>query len=377
MKEKIRVALLTNLISPYRVPVYQGLADAFKLAIFHGEFEANRPEWSQTQQHLGGAFVKQSWGIKISRNMRRARSTGIYEQRFVHINPGYFFDLIRFHPDAIVTNEMGFRTIMALLYSMLWRKPVWVGTEATRHSERNRKGIRTLIRFVLAHWVRHWISFSKAATDYLADLGVTRERILQVQDCVDEELFQHECPKLIAQEPKPVLLYVGRFVELKGIDLFLRAAAELQREGKVFSVLLVGGGPEQKSLEALVMELQLKNVRFIPPQAPEAMPAVYRSADCLVFPTLDDVWGMVVNEALWSGVPVICSIYAGCAKELLSEECLFDPTDTMQFVAILRDAVGARLPAGTKRLWTIHEVTDTIVQDVERHARGSHVTRRS
>ncbi len=57
------------------------------------------------------------------------------------------------------------------------------------------------------------------------------------------------------------------------------------------------------------------------------MPAVYRSGDILVFPTLEDVWGLVVNEALWSGCPPWSSVYAGCAKELVPMNSIFDPLD--------------------------------------------------
>ena len=62
------------------------------------------------------------------------------------------------------------------------------------------------------------------------------------------------------------------------------------------------------------------------------MPGVYRSGDALILPTLSDVWGVVANEAVLSGIPVLCSKYAGCAKELLTEESVFDPEDAPEFV---------------------------------------------
>ena len=62
------------------------------------------------------------------------------------------------------------------------------------------------------------------------------------------------------------------------------------------------------------------------------MPATYRSADVLIFPTLEDVWGLVANEAELCGLPVLCSKYAGCAKEIFTAESIFDPMDTSDFV---------------------------------------------
>ena len=100
------------------------------------------------------------------------------------------------------------------------------------------------------------------------------------------------------------------------IDLLLKAAAVVQQEEHEFSLLLVGSGRDKQELEALAKDLQLKNVRFEPGQDPLKIPAIYRSADALIFPTLEDVWGLVANEAMPCGLPVLCSKYAGCATEL-------------------------------------------------------------
>jgi glycosyltransferase involved in cell wall biosynthesis len=154
-------------------------------------------------------------------------------------------------------------------------------------------------------------------------------------------------------------------VEGKGIAEFLCAAARLQQEGLTFSIVLVGGGLDCARLRQLAAELRLNNVHFYPAQPPKAMPAFYRSADVLIFPTMKDVWGLVANEAVLSGVPVLCSRYAGCAPELFDPECIFDPADEKQFVAALRRGVTGQLPrADTSRLWSSAEVGDVIANAV-------------
>jgi glycosyltransferase involved in cell wall biosynthesis len=162
-----------------------------------------------------------------------------------------------------------------------------------------------------------------------------------------------------------VLLLVGRMVAGKGIAEFLRAAAHLQQEGLTFSTVLVGGGRDSAQLQVLAAELRLENIYFYPAQAAKAMPAFYRSADVLIFPTMEDVWGLVTNEAVLSGLPVLCSRYAGCAPELFDPECIFDPADEEQFVAALRRAVRGQLPrADRSRLWSSSEVGDIIANAV-------------
>ena len=101
------------------------------------------------------------------------------------------------------------------------------------------------------------------------------------------------------------------------------------------------------------------------------MPSVYRSADLVVFPTLADVWGLVINEALWSGIPVLGSVYAGASRELLAPEHVFDPLDRADFLAKLRSAIRTGLgPVDTSRLLKMDAVADLIASDILRRVSG-------
>jgi glycosyltransferase involved in cell wall biosynthesis len=97
------------------------------------------------------------------------------------------------------------------------------------------------------------------------------------------------------------------------------------------------------------------------------MAAVYRSADCLIFPTLQDVWGLVVNEALLCGLPVISSVYAGCAAEILPAQNTFDPLTPDDFDRALRTAIrGEMAPADPGPLKTSTQVADLIWTEIQR-----------
>jgi glycosyltransferase involved in cell wall biosynthesis len=364
-----RVALLVNFISPYRAPVYRCLADAFTLTVFHGKemTRALRPEWKYFRAELGPARIKESWGIVFRRRWLHEQTGALYEERPFHMTFGYLWDLIRYRPAAVISNEMGVRTLIALFYSTLWRKPLWVWWGGTRHTEAAVGGFKRIVRRFLAGWVKHWISYGASSTEYLRSIGVAADHILEIQNCVDEDLFRQQVPPSLAISPRPVLLHVGRLVGLKGIDRLLCAAAQLQREGEKFSLALVGSGPETQHLETLAAQLELRHTQFLPPQPPSAMPGVYRSADCLVFPTLQDVWGLVVNEAMWCGLPVVASVHAGCASELLPAEAIFDPDDREAFVAVLRRAIRGQIPApDLSRLKTKQQVASLIIADIQR-----------
>jgi glycosyltransferase involved in cell wall biosynthesis len=330
--------------------------------MLHGGIERNRSGWQGVS--VPGARMREVWGWQFSLNRREHGEA--YDHWFLHVEPGYFIELLRERPDAVITFEMGFRTLSALAYGAFLGKPVWVWWGGTVHTERNVGRFRRLMRWVVASRAKHWISYGQTSTEYLLALGISRARILQIQNCVDESWYELSKAPLLDVQPKPVLLHVGQMIARKGVDRLLIAAAQLQSEGVKFSLLLVGGGRDEGELRRLATELRLENIHFYPGQPPHAMPAIYRSADVLVFPTNEDVWGLVANEAVLSGLPVLCSRYAGCAPELFDPECIFDPADEKEFMLALRRAVEGGLPCPDRsRLKSSFEVGSLIARAIE------------
>jgi len=363
MARKTKVALLLNMLSPARLGLYSCLANEFDLLILHGGKEANRDSWSGLEGAVPGARVVRVWGWQIPQTKRL--NGKVFDEKFVHVTPGFLWHLLCFQPHAVISNEMGFRSIIALAYGTLFRKPVWIWWGGTLHSERNIGPVRKALRKVFALLPHRWVTYGQAATEYLLHLGVRADRILQSQNAVDEERFLAAVAPAWDLPQKPVVLHVGQLIERKGVGLLLDAAATLQRQGCEFSLLLVGNGRDKQELERRAQALDLKNVYFKPAQAPEKMPAVYRSGDLLVFPTLEDVWGLVANEAILSGLPVLCSKYAGCAPELFIAEAIFSPEDAASFLEKLAAAISGRLPKPeTERLKTTKQLGGELVQEL-------------
>ena len=369
LNRKIKLALLVNMIAPYRLPIYSILADHFDLLLLHGGREANRDSWSGLEEALPNARVVRAWGWQF-RHAKKLNGE-VFDEKFIHITPGFLTHLLRFRPDAVISNEMGFRSIIALAFGTLFRKPVWIWWGGTLHSERSIGPLKKVLRKILTVWVDRWISYGQTSTEYLLSLGVPRERILQSQNAIDEKRFQADAEPAWLIHPRPVVLHVGQFIERKGIGALLAAAAALQLQGHEFSLLLVGNGRDKKALEDRARSLGLKNVHFRPAQPPDRMPAVYRSADFLVFPTLEDVWGLVANEAILSGIPVLCSKYAGCAPELFAPDNIFSPDDSNEFIQKLAAAIAGRLPkTDPARLKTTEQLGRELVLDLNKFVSG-------
>jgi glycosyltransferase involved in cell wall biosynthesis len=338
------------------------MGQQFDTFIFYSGKEKNRTAWVDIESNLQtAAVVKRSWGLTLE--FVKEQRNEVFDYRYLHITPGYFLDLLKTRPDAVITWEMGLRTCTALLYGSALRKPVWVGWEGTKHTEVNIGVIKKILRKVIVRWAQRWITMGRASTEYLLDLEVPKEQILEIQYTVEQQNYLRPTEPAVQLKTRPVFLYAGQFIGRKGLHRLLKVAATYQKEHR-FSLLFVGDGPQRTSLENLALELNLRDVHFYPAQSPRDMPAVYRSADYFVLPTLRDGWGLVVNEALWSGVPVLCSVYAG-AKELLPSENLFDPLNYESFSATFERALDGKIaPPDQNRLKTWEEVADMIIDDI-------------
>lgn len=358
------------MISPVKLGLYAFLADVFELMILHGGKEANRDSWNNMEKALPNARVVRAQGWQFHYTKKQAGEA--FDEKYIHVNPGFAWHLLRFRPDAVISNEMGFRSMTALAYGMAFRKPVWIWSAGTLHSECGISGVRKIFRKALLLFSDRWITYGDAATEYLLSLGVKRDRILQSQNAVDERQFQSAAEPAWDIQPRPVVLYVGQFIERKGVGTLLEAAARLQQEGNDFSLLLVGSGRDKPVLEQRSKALGLKNVHFRSAQTPEKMSSVYRSADLLVLPTLEDVWGLVVNEAILSDLPVLCSKYAGCASELLEPENIFSPEDLNGFSRKLGVAISGHLAkTDPRRLKTTKQLGFEIAQELNRPLAGA------
>ena len=132
---------------------------------------------------------------------------------------------------------------------------------------------------------------------------------------------QHET-QLRAQMglPERYFLFVGRLVPGKGVSDLLDAYTHLppvlrEQVGLVFA----GEGPMRAELESQARDIHPGTVHFAGFVHREALAAYYALAECFVFPTRTDPWGLVVNEAMACGLPVICTRVAGCAADLVHE----------------------------------------------------------
>lgn len=119
-------------------------------------------------------------------------------------------------------------------------------------------------------------------------------------------------------EQADVALFVGKLIARKRVEDLIQAAALMTGRKKPLHVLIAGSGPLESDLQALAGMLDVP-VHFAGFQNQSRMPAFYAASDMMVLPSDNESWGLVANEALACGKPVILSSAVGCAPDLAGD----------------------------------------------------------
>jgi glycosyltransferase involved in cell wall biosynthesis len=246
---------------------------------------------------------------------------GFEEQLEVHFPLDTLQQLRRFGADIVISNELGFRTLLAVLYTRLRpsaRVIAW--TEVTELSEHGRGLARNLLRKVLRNNIHAFLALGTGGAQYIKSLGVDEERIFKLAYTTDVQQFAQNTLTRQRRQARR-LLYVGQLIRRKGLDYFIPALSRWADAHPDIQVefVLAGDGPLRASLESAPRARNIQMI-FLGSVSYENLPQVYADADIFVFPTLVDTWGVVVNEAMAAGLPVLGSIYAQAVTEMVEQD---------------------------------------------------------
>ncbi|WP_175944730.1 glycosyltransferase family 4 protein [Caballeronia sp. BCC1704] len=170
-----------------------------------------------------------------------------------------------------------------------------------------------------------YFAFGTRSREYLMSLGAKQEKIFI--PCQAAALPRSFSPETVVddrlahrQGNKPVFLFVGRLSAEKGIDTLVEAFKQLRKNVPNAELRIVGTGPLGDDLKKQVAEAGLQDaVHFLGSLQDEPLSREYFGATCMVLPSKREPWGLVTNEALSHGCPVVVSESCGCVPELVVE----------------------------------------------------------
>jgi 1,2-diacylglycerol 3-alpha-glucosyltransferase len=206
--------------------------------------------------------------------------------------------------------------------------------------------------FLKRAWIRRYVDAAVVGgqphRSYIVKLGIDPKRVWDRYDVVDNEYFSSHADALRAAGskarieaglPEDYFLFVGRFAPEKGLQTLLRAYRRYrQQDVRPWSLVLVGDGPLRAALMKVEREEGIEGVVWAGPKLGEELPRFYGFAGCFILPSILEPWGLVVNEAMASGLPVIVSNRCGSAADLVVPGVngfVFDAADVDQLGALM------------------------------------------
>ncbi len=342
------ILVFSNIIAPYRVGLFNKLHERLGKNVkfyFDRENESNR-KWQLEKDKINFDYeIANSPFISILSDSANKSKL----QRFIYF-PFHIFRIIYGEkPEVVLTNEFGFRTLFSLVAGKSVGAKIFVLSEVTPQSESNVSTFKLLFRKLLVRFLDGGIAFGKKSFEYLLNLGFEKHNAIISPDAIDNNSFSDSAEnitkknareKLGLDQEKYVFLYVGQFIQRKGLDLYVKAIEELTvRKGRKDILFLFVGGNKNDFIKVIGKEPEHSdNFKIFDFVNAEELVYFYKASDCLVFPTRNDVWGLVVNEAIACGLPVAVSKYAGCADDLIENKfngLVFDPYDKNSFLETL------------------------------------------
>jgi glycosyltransferase involved in cell wall biosynthesis len=273
--------------------------------------------------------------------------------------------LSRAEPDCVVSWEYGPATMRALAWARRRHVPLIVFSELTPWSDAVLSSLQRRLHRLLAPRAAGFIVAGSQGVERLRGLGVDPARVevaIQSADLSEVEGAARAAAATGEASGSPVrILFVGRLVPDKDLDVLIDAFAEAAFADGEAELEIRGGGPLEEELREQAERLGLP-VRFPGPATPGELGGIYAAADVLALVSSYEPFGVALREGAAAGLPLIASRRAGAVGDVAVEgenALVVDPGDRGQIAAALRRLVREpdlreRLAAGSRAVTARH-----------------------
>ncbi len=312
----MKVLFTANIPSPYRVAFFNELGRYCDLTVLFEKKTDNSRDigWRHEDFRNFKAIFLPGWGYtdadafcpSIRRYLKKGRYDVIVIGIYHSLTGMIAIDYLRHHHIHFILNSDGGQI-------------------------RDDSGIKKKIKTHYISSASAWLSTGKMCDDYLIHYGAKREKIYRYpfSSVREEKILKApvtDTEKGILRDKlgipeEQVIISVGQFIFRKGYDVLIRADAELLSKGMGNIGIYVIGGNITEEYKKLMMEYNLNNIHFLPFMNQDDLAEYYKAADLFVLPTREDIWGLVINEAMAYGLPVITTDKCNAGLEMLTEKC--------------------------------------------------------
>lgn len=305
----MKVLFMTNIPSPYRVDFFNELGKRCELTVI---FESNSAtdrdsKWmSSRAMNFTPVFLK---GIRM----------GVAEA----FCPGVIRYLSKKKFDVIIVGMYSSPTGMfAISFMRMAKIPFILSTDGGMIKEAS--GIKYKFKRFFINSATAWLSTGKATTEYLEYYGANPDKTYVYPFTSVSENDVLSAPMSVCEKKQyknklgiienKMILSVGQFIYRKGYDVLLEACKNVDKN---IGIYIVGGKPTEEYL-AIKQEYNLTNVHFLEFMKKDELSEYYKASDLFILPTREDIWGLVINEAMAYGLPVITTDKCVAGLEMIT-----------------------------------------------------------
>jgi glycosyltransferase involved in cell wall biosynthesis len=352
---KLRLAVLTLHPIHYQTALWRRLAQEPDLDL---EVWYCSDEGLDTADPVSGFGQAVEWGLPLLqgfrarfwRNLPLSRNPASF---WCRVNPGVIRALVRGRYDALFVHSYhNFTQLAAILAARRLGTKVLVRSEPTLKLQIHaaRRSFKGILLPWLFRQVDAFMAIGSLNREYYLGYGVSAAKIFPMPYAVDNAYFFQQRAVWAPQRERlkqeyglatpKIILYVGRFQRRKRVLDLIQAFERLGMTG--VSLVLVGTGEEFAACRAYVSDRQLTGVHFLGFRNQAELPRLYAMADVFVLPSSEEPWGLVLNEAMASGLPVVASESVGAAADLINpgyNGWRFPPGDIPALIQALRLAL--------------------------------------
>jgi len=304
-------------------------------------------DWSDFTPGFEGSFSVEVVGQ--TKFVKTELSQVGYSSGFSYVSLKIVSHLLNYKPHVIFAHSFSVWTLLAGLFKPLGRWKLIIAYDGSSPIiDRRNSKLHLLYRRMIVQIADALITNSQGGKTYLAEVLGARENSVFAQP------YQVPNPKALSgqveeanlnlpQLQHPIFMFSGVVQVRKGLRFLLEACHILKQQGyQDYTLLVVGEGPQREELKEFVKNHDLDDQIYWTGWVEYGKLGNYfKQADVFVFSTLEDIWGMVVLEAMAFGKPILCSKWAGVAEMVVEGEngYIFDPRNPQELAELMQRCI--------------------------------------
>jgi len=325
-RERIRIAFVQPAYARYRQPLFESFQNHYHVDFY---FMQESPVHLMSK---GSRKLASMYGLSKTKSSRN-RLFSLLKRCMILL-----LFLTRTDYAIIITSiSRSPQTMISLLVSKITSRKYILWIEEWRVPKP--RSLTSMIRISLSNLITKYVLRNAQAivvegtpqSRYVRNFGVPSEKVFQANHCsLDYSRFNStNLKKKLNIGEKLVILYVGRIIEPKGLDVLIRAFSKIEKEREDVCLVICGDGSFRDSCEHIGEEMKTKHIIFTGMvEEEEGIASFYRTADVFVLPSrivtgkrtaveIGEGWGLVINEAMSMGKPIIATDTVGAAQDLV------------------------------------------------------------